>query len=262
MSADPTDPASMEESRHEATARLFARRDQVSGRDRKRVEDELVRLNMRVAAATVLRFQRRGIPADDIQQVAYVGLVKAVRRFDPRRGSDFLSYAVPTIRGEVRRYFRDQGWVVRPPRSLQEAQLRIRACRAELCQELGRAPRPSEIAEHTGIELETIVEALGAAGCFRPASLDAPTGVESETVGDRLGSLDDGFDLAEIRAVLEPLLRRLSERERLILDRRFVANRTQAEIGRELGVTQMQVSRLLTALLLRLRKELEGVSAA
>jgi RNA polymerase sigma-B factor len=253
----------MDESRSETTARLFAeRRDAADEAERARLDEELIRLNMKVAVDATRRFRGRGIATDDLQQVAYVGLVKAVRGFDSERGHDFLSFAIPTIRGEVRRHFRDLGWMVRPPRSIQETQSKIIGCESELFQEYGRAPRPSEIAQHLGIEVEAVVEALGASGCFAPASLDAPVGADEESLTQRLGGDDHGFDVAEARAVLAPLLARLTPRERKIVELRFFHGRTQSEIGREIGVTQMQVSRLLTRLMARMREEIAVAPAA
>src|SRR6478736_8966024 len=252
----------VQESRSEATARLFHERRTASPSDRHLIEEKLIRINMGVAADASRRFRNRGIADDDLEQVAYLGLVKAVRGFDPDRGHHFLSFAIPTIRGEVRRHFRDLGWMVRPPRSIQETQSKIIGCESELFQLHGRAPRPSEIAAHLGLELETVVEALGASGCFAPVSLDAPTGADDEALTQRLGGLDDGFDVAEARAVLAPLLARLTPRERKIVELRFFRGRTQAEIGREIGVTQMQVSRLLTRLMARMREQLAVPDAA
>jgi RNA polymerase sigma-B factor len=245
------------ESRSETTAQLFIERATASDARRAEIDEELVRLNMPLARDLSRRFRNRGIADEDLEQVAYVGLVKAVRGFSPDRGHEFVSFAVPTIRGEIRRHFRDLGWSVRPPRSIQETQQKIAGCEAELYQQLGRAPRPSEIATHLGLDLEQVVDALGAQGCFAPASLDAPAGEEGdETTGQRIGIVDAGFDLAEARAMLEPLLSRLSRREQLIVEMRFFRGCTQAEIGQEIGVSQMHVSRLLTRLVERLRNEL------
>lgn len=247
----------MSESRSETTAQLFAEHAAASPGERAAIEEELIRVNMPLARELSRRFRNRGIADDDLEQVAYVGLVKAVKGFKPDRGHEFISFAVPTIRGEIRRHFRDLGWAVRPPRSIQETQQKIAGSETELYQLLGRAPRPSEIAEHLGLELEQVVDALGAQGCFAPASLDSPAGEEGdETTGQRLGELDHGFDLAEARAMLDPLLSRLSRREQLIVEMRFFRGCTQAEIGAEIGVSQMHVSRLLSRLVTRLRKEL------
>jgi RNA polymerase sigma-B factor len=246
-------------SRSDETVRLFTLRNAAgSAEERAEIEDQLIRLNMAVAVDATRRFRGRGIATEDLEQVAYVGLVKAVKGFDPDRGHDFLSFAIPTIRGEVRRHFRDLGWAVRPPRSIQEAQTKIIACEGELYQQLGRAPRPSEIAEHLDIDRELVVEALGASGCFAPASLDAPSHEgEEDPISRRLGYSDEGFDLAEARAVLAPVLAKLSRREQLIVEMRFFRGCTQAQIGEAIGVTQMQVSRLLTRLMARMREELQ-----
>ncbi|MGB0102270.1 MAG: SigB/SigF/SigG family RNA polymerase sigma factor [Nocardioides sp.] len=245
------------QTRSEITACLFADRENASDTQRAGIDDELVRLNMPLARDLSRRFRNRGIADDDLEQVAYVGLVKAVKGFRADRGHEFVSFAVPTIRGEIRRHFRDLGWSVRPPRSIQETQQKIAGCEADLYQRLGRAPRPSEIAAHLELPLEQVVDALGAQGCFAPASLDAPgLGEDDETTGQRIGETDAGFEVAEARAMLAPLLSRLSRRERLIVEMRFFRGCTQAEIGREIGVSQMHVSRLLTRLVGRLREEL------
>jgi RNA polymerase sigma-B factor len=241
--------------RSDATSSLFAERVNADPASRAELDDELVRINMPMAVDATRRFRGRGIATEDLEQVAYLGLVKAVQGFDPDRGHDFLSFAIPTIRGEVRRHFRDLGWTVRPPRSIQETQTKIIASEPELYQKLGRAPRPSDLAAHLGLDLETVIDALGASGCFAPASLDAPTHDDAEALGPRLGFTDSGFDHAEARAVLQPILARLSKREQLIVEMRFFRGCTQSEIGEEIGVTQMQVSRLLARLLARLREE-------
>jgi RNA polymerase sigma-B factor len=242
--------------RREATRTLLALAADATEAERVALEDRLVEVNMQIAVDVARRYRARGIATDDLEQVAYLGLVKAARGFDPDRATDFLSYAVPTIRGEVRRYFRDHGWTVRPPRTVQQAQARITAVESDLCQELGRSPRPSEIADRLELDLDLVVEALGANGCFSPTSLDAPT-VEGEGgIGDRLGDDDPSFDSAEARVALKPLLAQLDRRERIMLEMRFFKGATQSEIGAVLGVTQMQVSRLLSALLARLRDDL------
>ncbi|WP_395692106.1 SigB/SigF/SigG family RNA polymerase sigma factor [Nocardioides sp.] len=245
------------ESRSETTMRLFGERATATDAERRQIDEDLVRLNMPLARDLARRFRGRGIADDDLEQVAYVGLVKAVKGFALDRGHEFVSFAVPTIRGEIRRHFRDLGWTIRPPRSIQETQAKIAGCESELYQQLGRAPRPSEIAAHLGMDVEQIIDALGANGCFAPASLDAPGfGEDDDTVGQRLGGEDAGFDLAEARAMLAPLLARLSRRERLIVEMRFFRGCTQAEIGKEIGVSQMHVSRLITRLVARLREEI------
>ncbi|MGZ4438406.1 MAG: SigB/SigF/SigG family RNA polymerase sigma factor [Nocardioidaceae bacterium] len=222
-----------------------------------RLLDEVVILNMPVAKAMVSRYRNRGIAEEDLLQVAYLALVKAARGYDTSTGNPFLSYAVPTIRGEVKRYFRDHGWAVRPPRRIQELQAQISGALSELTFRLGRSPRPSEVAAHLGEDLESVTEALAADGCFTPTSLDRPaTGDEGSSLGDLLGCDDEGQASAEARTVLGPLVRRLDERDRRILMLRFFEGWTQQEIADDIGVTQMQVSRLLSRILTRLREEL------
>ena len=259
--AFPPAPArrlSMSDSRRRMeTARLLSRAHASRAESRARYEDEVIRLNMAVAADVARRFHGRGIAAEDIDQVAYLGLVKAVRGFDPTVGDDFLSYAVPTVRGEIRRYFRDAGWTVRPPRSVQEVQARVTEADAELTQRLGRSPRPSELAVHLDVPLTLVIDSLTAVGCFNPVSLDAPRPGETEDApAAHIGDLDPAFASTEARLALAPLLGSLSERDRKILELRYFENRTQAQIGVEVGVSQEQVSRLLNGILLRLRRTL------
>jgi RNA polymerase sigma-B factor len=246
--------------RREATQRLLALAHEADEAGRAAYQARVVELNMQIAVDVARRYRSRGVAAEDLEQVAYLGLVKAVRGFDAERATDFLSYAVPTIRGEVRRYFRDHGWAVRPPRSVQQAQSRITAVESDLCQELGRAPRPSEIAERLDLDIDLVVEALAANGCFVPTSLDTSAADADAGIGEKLGDDDPGFDSAEARVALKPLLEHLDRRERIMLEMRFFKGATQSEIGEVLGITQMQVSRLLSALLVRLRDELGAVS--
>lgn len=238
------------------TARLLSRARASQGEVRGRYEDEVIALNMNVASDVARRYHGRGIPDEDVDQVAYLGLVKAVRGFDPTLGEDFLSYAVPTLRGEIRRYFRDSGWAVRPPRSVQEVQARVTAAEGELTQRLGRAPRPEEVAEHLDVPVRLVLDSLAATGCFAPVSLDAPRAEGHDDPTESMGDLDPAFASAEARLALEPLMEELSERERRIIELRFFEHRTQAQIGQEVGVTQEQVSRLITAILARLRRSL------
>lgn len=262
-STPPAPPASTpaRDRRRAETARLLLEAQSAEGEEKAALEDAAIRLNMGVAVEIARRYHGRGVGGDDLDQVAYLGLTKAVRGFDPTRGADFLSFAVPTIRGELRRYFRDFGWAVRPPRSVQELQGKLTAADGELSQRLGRSPRPSELAEHLGVELDLVLDSLAANGCFAPVSLDAPVGEGEMSPVDRLGGPDLSFGSAEARATLGPLLRTLTPREQRILEMRFFGGFTQAEIGREVGVTQMQVSRLLARLLTRLREQLEADAA-
>jgi RNA polymerase sigma-B factor len=218
---------------------------------------EVVVLNMGVARAIAHRYRQRGLAEDDLVQAAYVGLVKAVNGFDPSHERDFLSYAVPTVTGEVKRYFRDFGWSVRPPRRIQELQGSIAKTSADMTQSLGRSPRPSEVAQHLGLDVEQVIEALAADGAFTPASLDVPVGEDgAATLGDLMPDQDVDFASAEARVVLGPAVRKLAPRDRRILELRFFQGWTQEQIAQDIGVTQMQVSRLLSRILKDLRSEL------
>nr|WP_300052472.1 sigma-70 family RNA polymerase sigma factor [uncultured Nocardioides sp.] len=226
--------------------------------------DELIETNVVVARSMAARYRNRGIDVDDLEQVALVGLIKAARRFDAAAGHDFLSYAVPTVRGELRRHFRDSGWMIRVPRRVQQLQARIKVAQHELEAQLGASPRPSEVAAHLGVEVDQVVEALAADGCFRPASIDS-RGDEQErgTIAEMLGHDDRGFATLEAKLVLDTAVSRLSDRERLILRWRFEDERTQREIADLIGLTQAQVSRTLTRILGRLRSDLaEPLTAA
>jgi RNA polymerase sigma-B factor len=202
------------------------------------------------------RYQRANEPFDDLYQVACLGLVKAIDRFDAEREVAFSSFAVPTILGEIKRYFRDRTWSVRVPRDLQELSLRVDRAVSDLSLNLHRQPTVPEIAEHLGAEEEDVLEALEAAGAYRATSLEAPRGGEDdsgETLGDTLGIDEQGFALAEHRATIARLMRSLSPRERDVLRLRFEEDLTQAEIGERIGVSQMQISRIIRQALARLR---------
>jgi len=220
--------------------------------------NELIESHLDVATTMAARYRNRGIDLDDLQQVALLGLTKAAQRFDPGRGHDFMSFAVPTIRGELRRHFRDVGWVVRPPRRVQELQARMATAQGELEQSLGRSPRPSEVAGHLGVDLDDVVEALAADGCFAPTSLDTPIDDVATTLGDMIGEQDATVEAVEAKVVLEPLIAELPARERRILLMRFYEERTQQDIADAVGLTQAQVSRILARLLARLRASLDG----
>ena len=215
-----------------------------------------------MARSIASRYRNRGIDLDDLEQVALLGLTKAAQRFDPDAGHDFLSYAVPTVRGEIRRHFRDSGWMIRPPRRIQDLQARIVSAQDELERQLGRSPRPSDLAAHLQEDVDDVVEALGADGCFTPTSLDATVGDGTSTLGDQLGREDGDLASAEARIVLEPAVGHLSPRDRQIVHLRFFEGRTQQEIAEAVGLTQAQVSRVLTRILADLKADLVGRSAA
>jgi len=233
--------------------------DTPEGRQREEILDRVVLMNMGVARTIAHRYAERGVPREDLEQVAYLALTRAVRQFDPSLHHDFLSYAVPTVRGEIRKYFRDLGWFVRPPRRVQETQSRVVAARDSLSTAGGRPVTAAEIAEELGEDVSTVQEALAAQGCFTPTSLDLPVhDGASSTLGDELtDSAVEGLGAAEARVVLAPLVRRLCDRDRQIVRLRFFEDRTQQEIAEEIGVTQMQVSRLLARILRDLRRLLD-----
>ena len=229
------------------------------GRARQVLLNEVVELNVPVARSIAHQFHNRGESSDDLDQVAYLGLVKAVNGFDPEKGDEFLSYAVPTITGEVKRYFRDSAWAVRPPRRIQDLQAEITPAIEQLTQLLGAPPRAVDIAEHLGHSEGEIVEALACGGCFTPSSLDdRGPGGDGYQIADRLGEDDRGFGRAEAVATLSGACKGLKERDRRILYLRFFRDWTQEQIAADLGVTQMQVSRLLTRILRDLREAVQG----
>lgn len=248
-----------EQTRRELTDRLLTAAAGAVPEARGALLGEAIEANLTVARDIARRYRGKGVAADDLDQVAYLGLVKAAHAFDPERGHDFLSFAVPTIRGEVRRHFRDAGWVVRPPRRIQELQPRVVVADSELHHELGRAPQPREIARRLGVEPAAVVETMAVQGCFAPVSLDAPEVDPDEdrrSLLDRFGRDETGFARAESRLGLREQLAKLTVRERYVLRMWIVEDRTQVEIGRLIGVTQMQVSRLISGLLARLRHEM------
>jgi RNA polymerase sigma-B factor len=240
--------------RHELTTDLLRRAAKATGADRQRLIDEVVLLHLRLAESIARRYYGRGIERDDLVQVANLGLVNAAKRFDPDMGKDFISFAVPTITGEVKRYFRDHGWTVRPPRRVQELHAQITAATAEISQAKGTAPTPSDLAEHLGVEVSDVLEASASHECFTVASIDyRGTGGDETPLAESLGEDEDGFDRAEAVVALAPACRELKPRDRQILYLRFFKGWTQQEIAKELGVTQMQVSRLLARILGQLR---------
>lgn len=238
--------------------RLLQRASQESDpRERKRLQDDVVVLHMGLARAIAGRYRGRGIADEDLTQAASVALLKAARNFDASLGVEFLSYAVVTMKGEVKRQFRDYGWMVRPPRPIQQLQADVSRAHADLTHELGRSPRVKELAAHLGVPEERVVEALSADGCYTPTSLDTPVGADGGGVlGDLLADDDSAMKEAEARIMLTPAVRALPPREREILYLRFFKQQTQAQIAAEIGVTQMQVSRTLSRVLVRLRGQL------
>lgn len=226
---------------------------------RERLRGELAAAFLPVARNVARRFSRRGEPTDDLEQVASVGLLHALDRFDPSHQRDFLSYAVPTIMGEVRRYFRDSAWSVRTPRSVKDRYLAVGSATSALSQRMGRAPTTVELAEHLGLSRDEVSEAIAAHGSYHPASLDQALGDSDESaLIDVLGVDDVELDRVEVRELVRGLVARLPERERTILVLRFVHEKTQSEIAAVLAISQMHVSRLLARMLVQLREQIEA----
>jgi RNA polymerase sigma-B factor len=219
--------------------------------------DAIVERFLPLARQLAARYQRPEEPFDDVFQVACFGLIKAVDRFDAERGVAFSSYAVPTIMGEIKRHFRDRTWAMRVPRDLQDLALRVDRVTDELTRQIGRAPTVDEVAQSIDADPEDVLEAMQASSAYRATSLETPRSGSDEdpgdTLGDTVGIFDDGFARAEQRAVLHALLRSLTPREREVVRLRFEEDLTQAAIGERIGVSQMQVSRVLRQALARLR---------
>jgi RNA polymerase sigma-B factor len=248
---DRSDPRSEQA----ATAERLLREAATAGGDRR--EDLLgqaIVASVPLARTLASRYYGRGVDSEDLDQVAYEHLVKAARNYRPTDGSDFRSFALPTIRGGIRHHFRDHAWAVKVPRRLQEIQTQITVTEAALAARLERWPNSRELAEALGLDVQEIVEAQRAQGCFNPSSLDVPLHDDtSMTRGQQVADPADTYQLIDQIESLRPVVDNLPDRDRLIFQRRFLEHRTQAEIGHEIGVTQMQVSRLLGRIMLQLR---------
>ncbi|NJP68723.1 RNA polymerase sigma factor SigF [Streptomyces spiramenti] len=222
------------------------------------VRNTLIELNLALVKFAASRFRSRSEPMEDIVQVGTIGLIKAIDRFDPDRGVEFPTFAMPTIVGEIKRFFRDTSWSVRVPRRLQELRLDLAKAGDELAQKLDRSPTVAELAERLQLSHEEIIEGMAASNAYTASSLDAqPEEDEGEgALADRIGYEDHGLEGIEYIESLKPLIAELPPRDRQILSLRFVGNMTQSEIGEELGISQMHVSRLLGRTLSRLRRGL------
>ncbi len=225
------------------------------------VRNTLVELNLALVRFAAARFGTRSEPMEDIVQVGTIGLIKAIDRFELTRGVEFPTFAMPTIIGEIKRFFRDTSWSVHVPRRLQELRLDLARAGDALAQRLDRAPTVAELAAELGIGEDEVVEGMAASNAYTAASLDAQTedddhGPNESALADRLGYEDHGLTGIEYIASLKPMIASLPERERRILSLRFVTGLTQSEIGAELGISQMHVSRLLSRTLARLRRGL------
>jgi RNA polymerase sigma-B factor len=221
----------------------------------KAAREELLRRFLPLARKLARRYAGSREPFDDLLQVASLGLVKAVDRFDPARGNAFSSYAVPTILGELKRYFRDLGWSVHVPRGAQELALKVQEAQERLTNKTGRSPIVPELAEYLELSIEEVVEALEAAAAHHASSLDLPMNDgdgELRTLADRFGQEDERYEWVDATATIGAAARQLPERDRHVLALRFLEDRTQTEIAEEVGVSQMQVSRILRHALKRL----------
>jgi RNA polymerase sigma-B factor len=247
--------------RREVTTDLLERVPRARGAERARLVEEVILANTGVARSMAQRYARRGVPVQDLEQVAYLALVRAAQKYDGDRADDFLTYAVPTIRGELKRWFRDHGWAVRPPRAVQELQGAVLRARAEADHEL----TIDELADRLDVSARSVREALTARGCFAPDSLDAPvrSGDDaSAPLGEMLPGVDGGLEECETRLVLEQALDTLEDRDKLVVRLRYSEELSQAEIGRIIGVTQAQVSRILTSITQTLRVQLQDTPLA
>jgi RNA polymerase sigma-B factor len=228
-----------------------------SDSERRALQEEAVLLNLSLADGIAARYAGRGVDWDDLVQVGRLGLLKAVVGYTPGEGASFAAYANPTIAGEIKRYFRDYCWTIRPPRRVQELHGHLRLVEPDLQQRLQRTPSTLEMARELGVEVGELSDAMVAAGGYTPLSLDVPTHADSgPLLGDGLPDDGDPYTLVETAEWLRPALARLTHRERQIIGMRFFDRFSQEQIGRQLGVSQMQVSRLLPAILDRLRDDL------
>ncbi|GAA1594489.1 MULTISPECIES: sigma-70 family RNA polymerase sigma factor [Kribbella] len=251
-------PVALSQSRADESARLerlLRSAHAARGRQREELLDQAIAAGLPLARTLARRYRGRGVDDEDLEQIACEHLIIAVRNYRPSDGSDFRSYAVPTIRGGIRHHFRDRAWAIRLPRRLQEIQTRVNAAQTALVVELGHWPSHREIAEALGVEVAEVVEAEQARGCFQPDSLDAPRPADGSVVsiGRTLADPGDTFELVDQVSSLRLVVEKLPDRDQLILRRRFVDHCTQAEIGAEIGVSQMQVSRRLRAILNQLQ---------
>lgn len=231
-----------------------------AGRRDRALRNQLVEEHIGLASHLARRYASRGVPLDDLRQIALLGLVKAVERFDPERGVAFSTFAGRTIEGEIKRHFRDATWGMRVPRSVKELHLAVRRATDELGQQLGRSPTVPDVAEHLGISTDQVVDALAAGSAYSPTSLQAPSSEEPPQSVDRnaaVGAVDPAFADTEHRVILADLIAALPEREQTIVRLRFYESLTQSEIADRMGISQMHVSRLLRKSLLMMREQHE-----
>lgn len=253
--ADRYTPPSPEELRRQTRQALerFAGLD--DGVERDHLRARLVSLHLPLVEHVARRFHNRGEPHDDLVQVGAIGLLKAIDRFDCTRGVEFSTYATPTVMGEIKRHFRDRGWSIRVPRRLQELRYSLATVTADLTQALGRTPTVPEIAEQLEVSEDEVREGIESSGAYCTLSLDAPDthGEDGKAMAETLGTPDTELERVDYRESLRPLLATLDPRDRRILNLRFFHQMTQSQIAREIGLSQMHVSRLLSRTLHQLR---------
>lgn len=222
--------------------------------------DQLIVSHLNLVRFLASKFKNRGEPLDDLVQVGTIGLIKAIDRFDPERGLEFTTYATPTILGEIKRHFRDKGWSIRVPRRLQELSAKVNQATDELTVELQRSPSVEEIAAKLGVGAEEILEAMESSGAYTSVSLEAGGSSEDDEAPaliDRLGSVDEDLDASDDRMVIDDAISDFSPREQEIVRMRFIDGLTQVEIAKRLGVSQVQVSRLLRRTLRKIQDKID-----
>ena len=226
------------------------------------LRDELVTCNLGLVRYLAQRFTGRGEALDDLIQVGTVGLLHAVDRFDPSRGLEFSTFATPTITGEIKRHFRDHGWMVRAPRQLQEMRTRLTAGIETLSQQLGRSPTVAELAGHLDVSEDLVLEGMESARAYSALSLDVPVAEDGRSIGDTLADDDGALEQVELRHALRPVLAKLSDRQQRVLMLRVLQEQSQSDIAAQLGVSQVQVSRILAKTFAGLREDLAELNPA
>ena len=248
----------------ERTHELFRRYKEEGDMD---AREKLVMSHLNLVRFLANKFKNRGEPIDDLMQVGYLGLLKAIDRFDPARGLEFTTYATPTIMGEIKRHFRDKGWSVRVPRRLQELSAKVNQATDELTTELQRSPTVEEIARYLDVTVDEVLEAMESSSAYSSVPLEAPGSSDSDdapSVLDRYATEDSELALTDDRLIIEEALAGFSPREREVIELRFVKGMTQIEIAQKLGISQVQVSRLLRRTLKKIQDKIdpEGLMAA
>ncbi len=248
----------------EKTHELFRRYKEHGDMD---AREKLVMSHLNLVRFLANKFKNRGEPLDDLMQVGYLGLLKAIDRFDPSRGLEFTTFATPTILGEIKRHFRDKGWSVRVPRRLQELSAKVNQATDLLTTQLQRSPTIAEIAEYLDATVDEVLEAMESSSAYSSVSLEAPAGPDAEdtpSIIDRYATEDSDLALTDDRLVIEEALEGFSPREREVIELRFIKGMTQIEIAEQLGISQVQVSRLLRRTLKKIQDKIdpEGVMAA